>query len=563
MFRVPTQGRRVQILFVGLSIRNGSDLWIRAVEFGAVDVGGASETGRMNTFPFPPGAPQTGSLAAAVSALSGVDLQIRALEARKASLLAEVDRLAEVERGRFPSDSRSAEMVYRAAAAEVGVALGIADRTAERLIDQAGRLCRDYPEVRSSLAAGRIQAGQATAIVDAGAVIDRPESRGAYTSEVLAIAETETPNRTRRFAKILAEKHAGRTFEQRHERAHQERRVWISDLADGMAEFHLVTDAVSAHAAYDRLSRLARELQKTDVAAQKEALACAGARGTDARVEREDGDSAAIPQPRSVDQLRADLAADTLLNGAPSNERGEIGFSRIDARVQVVVPVLGLLAGDSRGGEAAQSSLGREGSRGRERLREREGLRGAEGSPEPQDPQDLSHPPRSPHRPHSPHPGPPRPPAMLAGYGPIDAATTRLLMSLATGWDRVGCHPETGEVLRVDRYRPSEEIRRFLRARDQHCRYPGCTVVPFRADNDHTIDAALGGATSTENLSVLCRRHHMMKHHAGVSMTQSSGGDIEWTTPLGRRVADRPPSRVVFRPVAEEQGRRTATPRAA
>ena len=36
-------------------------------------------------------------------------------------------------------------------------------------------------------------------------------------------------------------------------------------------------------------------------------------------------------------------------------------------------------------------------------------------------------------------------------------------------------HPHTGATLAVDRYRPSAELRRFLRVRDERCRFPGCT----------------------------------------------------------------------------------------
>ncbi|MCR2678846.1 hypothetical protein NSP03_24390, partial [Salmonella enterica] len=57
--------------------------------------------------------------------------------------------------------------------------------------------------------------------------------------------------------------------------------------------------------------------------------------------------------------------------------------------------------------------------------------------------------------------------AELDGMIPIDPATARRLAGAASGWDRVLTHPISGALLAVDRYRPSEDLRRHLRARDE------------------------------------------------------------------------------------------------
>lgn len=96
------------------------------------------------------------------------------------------------------------------------------------------------------------------------------------------------------------------------------------------------------------------------------------------------------------------------------------------------------------------------------------------------------------------------------------------------------------------RCRPGEQMRRMLRARDLHCRFFGCRAPAYRCDIDHTIDAAKGDPTSTDNLAHLCRGHHTLKHHGGWSVSQNKAGVMHWRSPTGRSYADRPPSRVRF-----------------
>lgn len=147
-------------------------------------------------------------------------------------------------------------------------------------------------------------------------------------------------------------------------------------------------------------------------------------------------------------------------------------------------------------------------------------------------------------------------PAELEGYGPIDAATARHIAGAAAGWDRVLTHPISGAVLAVDRYRPGEDLKRLLRARDQHCRFPGCTRPAVYCDIDHTVAAADGGATNDSNLGHLCRMHHTMKHSSfmggrGWQPTQKAGGVYEWSAPSGKRYRTTPSGSVRFKPIGE------------
>lgn len=191
--------------------------------------------------------------------------------------------------------------------------------------------------------------------------------------------------------------------------------------------------------------------------------------------------------PRSLDQLRADLLCDVALSGEPSAHQPSEALGLLRGEICVTVAVLAL---------AGQSSD----------------------------------------------------PAMLDGVQPVDTATALQLAGAASGWDRVLTHPITGSVLTVDRYRPNAQLRRYLRALDQRCRFPACMMPARLCDLDHELDAALGGPTNAENLTGKCRRHHVLKHHTPWQSKKKTDGTIVWTSPTGVRYPDRPPGRVAFAP---------------
>jgi hypothetical protein len=196
---------------------------------------------------------------------------------------------------------------------------------------------------------------------------------------------------------------------------------------------------------------------------------------------------------RTLDQIRADLVADMVLTTVPSVDMGaglsdgQGGLGTIRAIVNVTVPALALAGVTDE-------------------------------------------------------------PAELVGRCPIDPVTARQLAGHATGWDRVLADPITGCVLAVDRYTPSADMKRFLRARDQHCRFPGCRQPAHRCDRDHTLDYALGGETSVCNLACLCKRHHTLKGETAWTVRQLGGGVLEWTSPGGHVYIDKPPPAIHFTP---------------
>jgi hypothetical protein len=128
-------------------------------------------------------------------------------------------------------------------------------------------------------------------------------------------------------------------------------------------------------------------------------------------------------------------------------------------------------------------------------------------------------------------------PADLAGYGPITAEAAR---ALARGgvWRRIVTDPLSGRALDVGRtrYRPPADLVTHVQVRDRTCARPGCSAPAESCDLDHTVEYHRdNGTTSADNLGPLCRRDHQVKTDAGFRLVQTEPGVFEWTTPAGHR----------------------------
>jgi hypothetical protein len=131
-------------------------------------------------------------------------------------------------------------------------------------------------------------------------------------------------------------------------------------------------------------------------------------------------------------------------------------------------------------------------------------------------------------------------PGEATGYGPIAAATARLLAGAAAGhpatrWQLTVTSPDgralaTGAIRRPGRgavpatgwtvtvepiaagecdhhdrepgYRPSPSLAALIRARSSTCGFPGCRRPARRCDLDHSVPYEDGGATCQCNLSL-------------------------------------------------------------
>ncbi|MDN8550177.1 hypothetical protein PUW81_013795, partial [Microbacterium sp. NM3R9] len=320
--------------------------------------------------------------------------------------------------------------------------------------------------------------------------------------------EGETPNRVRDALAHVAERLHPRSFTERHGAAAAGRCVRVQAGRDGMSDLIATLPTVIAEGVLDRLTRQAREI----ISARPQA----DADQSDGGAATGDTEAAALDpavadglsfggDTRTMDQVRADVFADLLLAGTPAldptaNGDGNGTLGAIRAKVQVVVSAL-TLTGEDDG------------------------------------------------------------PADLVGRSPIDAATARELAGDNTAWDRLLTHPVTGTVLECDAYQPTAAMRRLLRARDRHCRFPGCRQPAIRCEIDHTHAASHGGATHVCNLAHLCKRHHDVKHHTRWRVKQLAGGLLVWTSPTGRVYReDAPPPLVAFA-VDIGQSRRDGIPR--
>ncbi|MDY0913018.1 HNH endonuclease signature motif containing protein [Rathayibacter festucae] len=135
-------------------------------------------------------------------------------------------------------------------------------------------------------------------------------------------------------------------------------------------------------------------------------------------------------------------------------------------------------------------------------------------------------------------------PAELDGYGPVPAEIARELIRTAASFTRVLTDPDTGAVVSVGRtWRvPPPQMRLHLQLHDQTCRFPGCTRSASTSEADHTLEWRNGGETSLENLISLCTSHHHVRHGDQWSYKRiDDHGTLEWTSPTGRRISNRPP----------------------
>ncbi|WP_150306641.1 HNH endonuclease [Planctomonas psychrotolerans] len=389
-------------------------------------------------------------------------------------------------------------VAFRTVVSELAVALRLPDRTAENLVGESTTLVRHLPGTRTALREGRITYRHAQAMID-HALSMPGEARADFEAAVLPSAEVSTVAAFDRRARRVRERAHPESIRERHRASVADRRIEVTPERDGMAWLGARLPAPDALGIHERVTDIALGLQGPD-------------------------------EVRTLAQLRADVFTDLLLDGTTR----DCDPASLDADVPPACSdqdVAGAGAGVGAGLHDG-SGAATDGDRG-VRVHSRRistgvgsGVRARVfvtvpvltllgSSDEPGD---------------------------LEGYGPIDADTARRLAAGAPGFTRLLTHPETGVVLSVgrDRYAVPNELRTWLRLRDETCRFPGCGRSARRSDIDHTLDWQLSGHTTHDNLAHLCRAHHSLKHQTAWTLRHTGGGALQWTSPTRRSYSTAP-----------------------
>jgi hypothetical protein len=356
----------------------------------------------------------------------------------------------------------SLEVVERSIRLELAAAMRITEYAAGRLLLQAEALVSRYPTALEALWGGRITERHAEIFVDLVDQVD-PALREQVVERAVRSAEKEPVGTFRRRLRDLIARVEAKTLEERHAAAVTTRRIAVESGVDGMGLLLLRAPDVELQAIYGRATAMAKVIK------------------------------AAEGETRTLDQIRADVVADLLIDGATSHLPA--AASGIRASVVVTVPALSLLDD-----EAA-----------------------AAGDP-----------------------------PVVEGVGPIPLSRARELCGSDGKWMRVLTHPETAMVLSVgrDRYEPPAALRRLVKWRADRCMGPGCGMPASRCEVDHQIRWADHGETELENTAPLCKGHHLVKDNSDWTVRQisGSGGALEWISPTGRRYVVQPERKVpVFR----------------
>ena len=445
------------------------------------------------------------SVEALMAGLASVDVAeaqlhaLRVLMVRGIAILLGADSASELDRCRAPSLT----------AAEIAAERSLPPRAARALVAEA--LALTAPEARPVLTAlqeGRLDRPRAQAILRAAAPIPEQSAEG-FLGRAVAIAApvtqpadnpgegtTQSPERPSlpvlsRALRRMAEEHNAQTLPRRTRLAREHRRVDLEPGDDGMCHLFAYLPLEAGAAIDARLQAIAR-----------------------AQASSED--------PRTTAQRRADALTDILLapTGSPTGSAPADGSPRGGVRTEIVVtiPATALVPQPlpAHADAPAESPAGAH-SDGR----------AAEIADHPSDGAELA----AAGLAFGDAPG------EILGYGPIDAKTARRLAAQADTWLRVLTGTQTGAPLALGRtrYTPPPALRRFLAARDEHCRFPACDRAYPHTEADHTHEWSRGGMTDASNLALLCKEHHRFKTLGYWTAAQPrSDGTILWTSPLGR-----------------------------
>ncbi len=369
------------------------------------------------------------------------------------------------------------------AATEIGCALRISRRAADRLLDTALALHR-LPATSAALAAGDLDLPRVRLVCAETAHLDDAHA-AAVETRVLPRAPQLVYSQLRRALRRAALTLAPAAETQRQTDIAAQRTTWVDHDGDGRSRY-------TAEGPTHHILRIAAAV---DAVARTPAPA---GPGTTQPGTTQPGTSPQPPGRATLAQRRFDALAtiaDTILDD-PTLPRTRYG-----------PPGIVLLAD--------VATLAR--------------LHGEEPTT-PDQPDE--------HRPDEHRPGEHRP-VEVAGDGPIpDRLATELLAAAHTTvipYDpsyRWTCE-------HTPDYRVSDRLARHLAGLHPRCAFPGCATPAHRCDWDHLIPWP-DGPTCACNLIPLCRYHHRLKTHTRWRAVLHPDRHITWTSPTGRHYTIHP-----------------------
>jgi hypothetical protein len=332
------------------------------------------------------------------------------------------------------------------ASAEVRAALTLTRCSADLVVGIAYDLRVRQPAVWVALNEGRIDIAKARVICDQTCHLDVELARR-VADQALDRASTQTTGQLAARLRRLCIAVDPDSAKERYEARLVDRKLVVQATEDGTANlFAFDLPAAEANLAYRRIDRLAKAAKTAD-------------------------------DPRTIDQVRADVLLDLLTGEVSSRPTGRSGGA-IELRVDLTT-LAGLdeSPGEIPGWGPVIADIARQVSEGRPGNQWRFTVTGADG--------DF-----------------------------VCSGTTRR--------------------------RPTADQRRQVEARNPTCVFPGCRMPASAADLDHNHPWAEYHRTATDDLAPLCRHDHITRHQRGWTVKRSRPGVYVWISPLGHSYTVQP-----------------------
>lgn len=427
--------------------------------------------------------------------LNSLELTKNAIAAAQARVsVSAADTLEQEALDRGVARSRATEGI----SAQLALARRESPHAGSRHLGFARAVIQEMPHLHAAMTAGTVAEWTATKLVRATACLSR-EQRAAVDAHLAGRYATDSCRSLVAAADAKAYELDPYAFTQRGRRAAKDRRVSIRPAPDVMSLVSGYLPAATGVACYASLDQAARSMKSQ-------------------------GD------PRSLDQLRADLFSERLTGvAATSSPPIELGLVMTDGAATGATEEAAHLVGYG----PIPAPYARD-------LLHQSTPRGSAATDAP--PTGDSGPADGP----TPGSQPTQESEPASASQPASAESDRAEAEAAVHWlRRLYADPVTGALTTQDtrRRRFPEAVRRFLIARDQVCRTPWCDA-PIR-HADHVRPWARGGETTTDNAGGLCEACNYTKEAPGWRHEQVRLPDgtsaIRITTPTGHTYYSAPP----------------------